>query len=64
MQKWNEVTFDDAVRTNGERDRIVDLLQDRYSFVRRRAELEADLFLQEFYCRMDTATSNRASRAA
>jgi uncharacterized protein YjbJ (UPF0337 family) len=45
---WNELSSDDLDRINGRRDNLVNLLERRYGYARRRAEREVERVLTDF----------------
>src|SRR5438132_1578538 len=55
LERWNQLGSNDVPLLNGDRDGLIGLLQDRYSFAHRRAEIEVDDFISTFQKRMQTA---------
>ena len=55
LERWNQLGSNDAAFLTGDRDALIGLLQDRYSFARRRAEVEVADFISIFQKRMQTA---------
>ena len=55
LERWNQLGSIDVALLNGDRDGLIDLLLERYGFVRRRAEIEADDFISVFQKRMQAA---------
>ena len=45
--KWGELTDDELDQVAGERDRLLGLLQEKYSYAKIKAEKEIDEFLLE-----------------
>jgi uncharacterized protein YjbJ (UPF0337 family) len=44
-EKWGELTDDDVDRVNGNAEHLIGVLQERYGFMKQRAEQEVDDFL-------------------
>ena len=55
LERWNQLGSNDVALLTGDRDALIGLLQDRYSFARRRAEVEVADFISTFQKRMQTA---------
>jgi len=45
---WGNLTDDDLDKIDGERDKLVGWLQERYGYARERAEAEVDRHLNEY----------------
>jgi uncharacterized protein YjbJ (UPF0337 family) len=45
---WGDLTDDDLDRIEGERDKLIGLLQERYGYTRERAEAEVDYRFREY----------------
>ncbi|MBI4675007.1 MAG: CsbD family protein [Chloroflexi bacterium] len=45
---WGELTEDDVIRIDGQRDKLIGALQMRYGWTRDRAEMEIDRRLLEY----------------
>src|SRR5262249_29732819 len=45
LERWNQLGSNDVALLNGDRDELIGLLQDRYGFARRRAEVQVDDFI-------------------
>ena len=52
---WTMLTQTETEPCVEDREKLIQLLQARYEFVRKRAELELDLFLAEFHDRLRRA---------
>ena len=48
LDQWNELSTADVGLLNGSRDELINLLQEKCCFARRRAELEVDEFISVF----------------
>jgi uncharacterized protein YjbJ (UPF0337 family) len=46
-QKWADLTDDDWTHINGDKDRLVGKIQERYGYARDRASQEVDAFIHE-----------------
>ena len=53
--RWSDLSFADLQTTNGNRERLVDLLRLRYGFGQNRAEREIDTVLADFAERLRRA---------
>ncbi len=53
---WTQLSSDDVDRVDGRRSNLVVLLQSRYGYARRRAELEVDRVVNEFEDRLRQAS--------
>lgn len=47
-QKWGKLTDDEIAQTEGNRDKIVGLLQEKYGYTKQQAEDEVKQFLSRF----------------
>jgi uncharacterized protein YjbJ (UPF0337 family) len=47
-KQWGKLTDDDLVIVEGQKDKLVGLLQERYGYAREKAEHEVDEFLQKY----------------
>jgi uncharacterized protein YjbJ (UPF0337 family) len=47
-KKWGKLTDDDLLVVEGQHDKLVGLVQERYGYVRERAEQEVNQFLKEY----------------
>ncbi len=56
LERWKQLHSEDVTVLNGDRDGLINLLQDRYGLARRRAECEADNFISTFAKQMQSAT--------
>ena len=45
QKKWGEITDDDMTQIDGEREKLVGKLQERYGYAREKAESELDAYL-------------------
>ena len=54
-RRWQQLTSSDIEECCTDRTRLVDVLQVRYGYVKRRAEKEVDLFLGEFRDKLSRA---------
>ncbi|MBE2237417.1 MAG: CsbD family protein [Caldilineaceae bacterium] len=45
QKKWGEITDDDMAQIDGEREKMVGKLQERYGYSREKAENELDAYL-------------------
>ena len=50
--RWQQLTPTEIDACCSERSKLVDILQSRYGYIKRRAETEVDLFLGEFQDRL------------
>jgi len=48
-KKWEKLTNDDIANINGERKRMLDMLEERYGWENERAEEELKKFEQQYY---------------
>lgn len=55
MRRWQELTTSEIEECCNDRSKLIDVLQTRYGFARRRAEKEVDLFYGEFRDRLRMA---------
>ena len=55
MSRWEHLTASDVDECCSDRSRLIDVLQYRYGYVKRRAEKEAELFFCEFQTRFRMA---------
>lgn len=46
--QWGKFTDDDLAVVEGQRDKLVGLVQERYGYARQQAEREVDQFLQRY----------------
>ncbi|GIK38610.1 MAG: CsbD family protein [Chloroflexota bacterium] len=46
--QWGKFTDDDLAMVEGQRDKLVGLVQERYGYARAQAEREVDQFLQRY----------------
>ncbi|MCL4295132.1 MAG: CsbD family protein [Anaerolineae bacterium] len=46
--QWGKFTDDDLAVVEGQRDKLVGLVQERYGYARAQAEREVDQFLQRY----------------
>lgn len=56
IRRWNQLTSEDIDRIGGRRDNLVDLLEYKYGYARRRAEREVEGFVTEFEDRLRKAS--------
>jgi hypothetical protein len=54
-RRWQQLTSSDIEECSSDRTKLVDVLQARYGYAKRRAEKEVDLFLGEFQDRLRMA---------
>lgn len=47
-EQWGDLTDDELNRIDGQRDKMVGLLQEKYGYARDRAERELDQFLGRY----------------
>lgn len=47
-KQWGKLTDDDLAVVEGQRDKLVGLVQERYGYARDKAEREVDQFLQKY----------------
>jgi len=47
-KQWGKLTDDDLMIVEGQRDKLVGLVQERYGYAREQAEREVDEFIQKF----------------
>ncbi len=47
-EQWGDLTDDELNRIDGQRDKMVGLLQEKYGYARDRAERELDQFLRQY----------------
>ena len=55
LSRWGELTTADIEDCGTDRAKLIDVLQARYGYAKRRAEKEVDLFLDEFEDRLRMA---------
>ncbi|PYR97351.1 MAG: CsbD family protein [Acidobacteria bacterium] len=51
-RRWQQLTNSDIDGCTADRSRLIELLQARYGYARRRAEKEVELFFGEFWDRL------------
>ena len=54
-RRWEQLTNSDVEECCADRSRLIDLLQSRYGYARKRAEKEVELFFGEFQDRLRMA---------
>jgi uncharacterized protein YjbJ (UPF0337 family) len=47
-KQWGKLTDDDLAMVEGQKDKLVGLVQERYGYAREQAEREVDEFLQKY----------------
>lgn len=47
-KQWGKLTDDDLQIIEGERDKLIGLVQERYGYAREKAEQEVDNFLEKY----------------
>ena len=47
-KQWGKLTDDDLAMVEGQQDKLVGLVQERYGYAREQAEREVDQFLQKY----------------
>ncbi len=47
-KQWGKLTDDDLAIVEGQKDKLVGLVQERYGYAREKAEHEVDEFLQKY----------------
>jgi uncharacterized protein YjbJ (UPF0337 family) len=47
-KQWGKLTDDDLTIVEGQKDKLVGLVQERYGYAREQAEREVDQFLQKY----------------
>jgi len=47
-KQWGKLTDDDLMMVEGQKDKLVGLVQERYGYAREQAEREVDQFLQKY----------------
>ena len=47
-KQWGKLTDDDLVIVEGQKDKLVGLLQERYGYAREKAQNEVDEFFQKY----------------
>jgi len=47
-KQWGKLTDDDLAIVEGQHDKLVGLVQERYGYAREQAEREVDQFLQKY----------------
>jgi len=55
MCRWHELTSSDVEECTSDRAKLIEVLQARYGYARRRAEKEVELFFLEFRDRLRLA---------
>jgi hypothetical protein len=55
MRRWEYLTLSDVDECCSDQSRLIDMLQYRYGYLKRRAEKEAELFFCEFQIRLRMA---------
>jgi hypothetical protein len=63
LERWNALGSNDVALLAGDREELIQLLQERYGFARRRAEAEVNDFVSLFHKRMQAATGEEACAA-
>jgi len=53
-QRWGQLTDDDLARSEGNRDKLIGALQERYGYERAQAANEVDAFINEVSNRIST----------
>jgi hypothetical protein len=53
--RWQQLTTSDVEECCAERSKLIDVLQARYGYARKRAEKEVDIFFAEFQARLRMA---------
>lgn len=48
-KQWGKLTDDDLAIVEGQQDKLIGLLQERYGYAQEQAEREVDHFLQKFH---------------
>ena len=54
-RRWQQLSTSEVEECAADRSRLIDALQTRYGYARRRAEKEVDLFYAEFMARLRMA---------
>jgi len=52
-KRWGELTDDEVVQINGERDKLAGLIQERYALTKEEALEQIDRFLEHLNERLD-----------
>lgn len=52
---WEQLTLSDVEKCSADRSKLIDLVQSRYGYAKRRAEQEVELFFGEFHNRLRLA---------
>ena len=47
-KQWGKLTDDDLMMVEGQKDKLVGLVQERYGYAREQAEREVEQFLQKY----------------
>ena len=47
-KQWGKLTDDDLVMVEGQKDKLVGLVQERYGYAREKAEHEVDEFFEKY----------------
>ena len=47
-KQWGKLTDDDLAIVDGQKDKLVGMVQERYGYAREKAEHEVDEFLQKY----------------
>jgi hypothetical protein len=55
LSRWEQLTNTDIEECGADRSKLIDVLQARYGYARRRAEKEVDLFFGDFEDRLRMA---------
>jgi uncharacterized protein YjbJ (UPF0337 family) len=55
LSRWTQLTSDDIEACGGDQSKLIDVLQARYGYAKRRAEREVALFFGEFQDRLRMA---------
>jgi hypothetical protein len=56
LSRWEQLTTGDIEECGSDRSKLIDLLQARYGYAKRRAEKEVDQFFGEFHDRLRMAS--------
>jgi len=55
LSRWGELTEAEVEECSGDQSKLIDVLQARYGYAKRRAEKEVELFFSEFQDRLRMA---------
>jgi len=55
LSRWDQLTLAEVERCGTDLSKLIDLLQARYGYAKRRAEREVELFFEEFQDRLRLA---------